>query len=444
MQRAAQIAAHVGQEGMTSTSNPLESAAQATAAQVEMDMYGNAWHVLSTGAIMRTDCYVSQPWSLVEPPEGCETCRLLCVDGEGYVWVSDGSGLWRLDSRNSDSNAPPQESGRGSAPTAQLPVAFSAGFGIWERFPASSLPAVGGPGSIMSLARGGGDGWACLTFSDGTTLEVNVRPTAVTSSGDGVSGGFGEPIARQPTLPSWSQHWREVARLPGGGNHDVFCAALGDEIFVAGGLTDWWGFPAATHVFQELWAYNPAADRWRVASRIPYGTCYCGLAVLAGKVWVVGGADDRSPGHRPAPPASCLVSASSTPAQPAQWVRGINTVLGYDPKADQWTEAPALAQVQQEAHPGYGPFALSAGGRLYAITMAHASMCSWAPGETEWRTERPPPKPLHQISGAQLGGKLYVVCQDGAFCFDPTAAGAAAWRALPQLPVCTRSWAMAM
>ena len=50
------------------------------------------------------------------------------------------------------------------------------------------------------------------------------------------------------------------------------------------------GWPAATHVFDELWAYDPRTDVWRVAARIPYGTCYCGLAALDGKIWVVGGA----------------------------------------------------------------------------------------------------------------------------------------------------------
>jgi hypothetical protein len=35
--------------------------------------------------------------------------------------------------------------------------------------------------------------------------------------------------------PAWAEHWREVARLPGGGNHDVSCAIVGDEVFVAGG-----------------------------------------------------------------------------------------------------------------------------------------------------------------------------------------------------------------
>ena len=50
----------------------------------------------------------------------------------------------------------------------------------------------------------------------------------------------------------------------------------------------------------------------------------------------------------------------------------------------------SLAPFSLQAHPGYGPFALAAGGRLYAITMAHASMASWAPGEAGWRAEPAP------------------------------------------------------
>lgn len=221
----------------------------------------------------------------------------LTADADGFIWVSDGQGLWRLDGRNSATNTDPTDDGRTAAPTTQADIEFAPGFGAWEHLTSPALP-VGS--KITRLARSPGEGWAMVSFSTGEILEVNVRPTSASSRGDGSSAGFGEPVSRVPALcPTWTQSWQEVARLPGGGNHDVFCTEeYNGEIFVAGGLTDWWGFPAATHVFDELWAYNHQANTWRLASRIPYGTCYCGLTILEGKVYVVGGADERAPGHR--------------------------------------------------------------------------------------------------------------------------------------------------
>jgi hypothetical protein len=401
-----------------------------------MDTYGNAWRIGEEGAIQRTDCYLVQPWRSIPSPGGVAPtgCTLLAADAEGFLWTSDGDGLWRLDGRNSASNTDPTTDGRPAAPTMQANVDFAPGFGTWEQFPRESagLPAAG---SITRLIRSPGDGWAQLTFSTGEVLEVNVRPTSADSEGDGSSAGFGEPISRTPPPYAWTPNWQEVARLPGGGNHDVFCTELAGEVWVAGGLTDWWGFPAATHVFDDLWAYNVQSDTWRLASRIPYGTCYCGLSTLDGKIYVVGGADDRASGHR--------VRLGSDPAD-KDFVRGIRTVAAYDPSTDSWsTDTPDVRPaVQEECDPGYGPFTLAANGRLYAVTMAHAEMTSWAPGETEWRPEPPPPKALNQISGATLkaadvgsdsaaGDVMYIVCQDGAFSFD-TSTGV--WLALPPLP----------
>ncbi len=91
-----------------------------------------------------------------------------------------------------------------------------------------------------------------------------------------------------------------------------------------------WGFPADVHVFDELWAYDISADSWTVATRIPYPTCYCGLCTVGDTVWVVGGADDRAPGHRL--------------NKDGEYERGINTVVGYRPSDGTWRPSPANPQ----------------------------------------------------------------------------------------------------
>ncbi len=108
-------------------------------------------------------------------------------------------------------------------------------------------------------------------------------------------------------------------------------------------------------------------------------------------------------------------------------------------------------------HPGYGPFALSLGNRIYAITMGHPSMWSWSPAEvcaltvpacalrpkltkmpvrlnqvgSPWRKEPSPPKGMAQMSGTTLDGVCYIVGQDGCFSFTPATGD---WAELPSFP----------
>jgi hypothetical protein len=205
-----------------------------------LDMYGNEWRCCTDGTLSiqiaetrwRTQ---DAPWVTVDAPEDV---TMVASDGDGFVWTSDGEGLWRMDGRKGAVNTPPQGN-RSASPNVQSTAPFEAGFGSWIAFPRneSKLPS----GGITSIARGEHSGWLQVTVADGSVHEVNVAPTAVAANGDGNSSGFGEPIVRPVPAepPMWAADWLEVARLPGGGNHDVFCAVLDGIVYVAGGLTDW-------------------------------------------------------------------------------------------------------------------------------------------------------------------------------------------------------------
>ena len=231
------------------------SAQSATSA---LDMYGNEWRCADSTLAMQVAesrwRAEPAPWVAVDAPQGV---TMVASDGDGFVWTSDGEGLWRMDGRKGAVNTPP-EGNRDASPHAQSTAAFEDGFGSWIAFPreASGLPA----GAIAALGRGEHSGWLQVTLADGTAHEVNVAPTAVAAGGDGNSSGFGEPLVRPaPTEPpAWTADWEEVARLPGGGNHDVFCAVLGGIVYVAGGLTDWCGLPPC-HPFE--FPVSPAGGR---------------------------------------------------------------------------------------------------------------------------------------------------------------------------------------
>ena len=220
------------------TSRPV-SAQSAQSTSSLLDMYGNEWRCVDgTVSIQIAETRwraTDGPWVAVDAPEGVS---MVASDGDGFVWISDGDALWRMDGRKGAVNTPPQGN-RDASPNSQSSARFEAGFGSWITFPrdGSQLPA----GGITALARGKYSGWLQVTLVDGSSHELNVAPTAVIAGGDGNSSGFGKPIVRPaPTEPPASAtDWLEVARLPGGGNHDVFCAVLNGIVYVAGGLTDW-------------------------------------------------------------------------------------------------------------------------------------------------------------------------------------------------------------
>lgn len=203
-----------------------------------LDMYGNEWRCVDGTIyiqIAETRWRAQDaPWVAIDAPEGVS---MVASDGDGFVWISDGEALWRMDGRKGAASTPPQGN-RDAPPNSQSSARFEAGFGSWVTFPRneSQLPS----GGIIALARGKYSGWLQVTLANGSSHELNVAPT-VAAGADGSSWGFGKPIVRpvSATAPAWAANWLEVARLPGGGNHDVFCAVLNGIVYVAGGLTDW-------------------------------------------------------------------------------------------------------------------------------------------------------------------------------------------------------------
>ena len=196
---------------------------------------------------------------------------------------------------------------------------------------------------------------------------------------------------------AWQKTWRRLGRLPGG-NHDIFAVPLQGKLYVAGGLTSGWGFPARTHVFDELFTYDAASERWNVASRMPFPRCYNGIAELDGAIWVVGG--------------------SANLEDPDGKRRSVNDVDIYDPESDRWTAAPPLNTARIE------PIVLTANGRIYAIggsedgEEALSTIESIAPGEDAWRFETSSPSPIRQAAGCVLDGMIYCMSKEGFLAYD--------------------------
>jgi Kelch motif len=217
--------------------------------------------------------------------------------------------------------------------------------------------------------------------------------------------------------PQPASAWRVAAHMPAT-NHDLTAAVLNGRMYVSGGLTAEWGFPARSHPFDELWELNPARWTWRVAAKLARDRIYCATAAFDGQVWVIGGDVIEATGER----------------------RAVTTVERYDPRTGRIAPGPDT----QVARPM--PVAMATGGRLYVIGNARGAsdqpgaMESLGAGETAWRREPDGPAGMGPLAGAELDGALYVVIpKTGVAAFDTTARQ---WAIVPS-PTIPRSCQMA-
>eukprot|EP01050_Picozoa_sp_SAG11_P012123 SAG11_NODE_1329_length_5192_cov_3.608286_3_plen_592_part_00 len=397
------------------------------------DTLGNCWRLDSDQQrIWRTDCYLRSAWASVPKPDSSHPLVALATISAGLTYLTDGERIWAIDGRRGVASTNPESRTSPPAEADYSGLAFDPGFGVWTE------TGVRTDSPITALSRTH-DGLLLITTAL-ARLEGIPHPV----------GRNGPPrvelLTRDYGLssePGWKGRWREVARIPGGGNHDVACCLAAGEVFVAGGIGDWVGFPADVHLFSELWAFNPTTESWRVASHLPHPTCFCGLASVGGNVWVVGGADDRGP--RPS-----SVAAHAQRGVDGQPTRALTHVQIFDPKPGRWSDGPPLS-TRREGFAGH--LALAVGGvagRVYSFTCpsddahfaegvgllescAATAATGGAEADTrEWEPEPPPPLKLDNPAGAVVGEVLYAVCGAGVCAFDTRSRQ---WRVLPPYPM---------
>ncbi len=201
-----------------------------------------------------------------------------------------------------------------------------------------------------------------------------------------------------PTTVAVQKDWEIVARMPAS-NHDLTAAVLQNKFYVAGGLTEEWGFPTRSHPFDELWELDPKNWQWRVAGKFGRGRIYCATAAFDNKIWVVGGDVIEADGTRHA----------------------VTSVQIFDPHTKNISEGIPNTIARPM------PMALAANGRLYVMGNERdkydqpGQMESIGAGETTWRREPDAPTGMGPLAGATLDGKLYVTVRDrGLLIFDTT------------------------
>lgn len=373
----------------------------------DYDMHDNHWSIGdgadgATGVAIRT-ANAPQVWQRAEPqPEG-DGWRLLSADAERSIWVAGDAGLRRLD---------PHQPAAG-----------------W-RVPAGAEDL---PGTITALSRSPDD-MALAGFDTGALVELDADTANVlftrTLLEPGSAGAIelihSDPLGgiwftsgmrllrMEPAPDAWQHQWESVGPLPGG-NHDIVAVELDDFLYVAGGLTVGWGYPAQRRIFDELVRYDPTTNSWGVASRMPAPVCHSGLTVLEGNIWVIGGRADL------------------TDREGTYDLVPLDEVAVFDPATGTWRSGPRLNTPRTEV------VALTAKGRVYAIGGAHrglgeealSSVETIGPGESAWRFAPELPRPIRQAAGCVLDDVIYVICVEGFFALDPERG---AWEELPPPP----------
>lgn len=194
--------------------------------------------------------------------------------------------------------------------------------------------------------------------------------------------------------PSAQSPWRRVARMPAS-NHDLSAAVIDDRMYIAGGTTSDFGFPARSKAFDEIWVLDATTWRWSVAAKFARPRIYCATVAHNGKVWVLGGDILHQDGKR----------------------RATTLVEILDPKTGVLTPGPDLPLALP------APFAFSAAGRLWIVgardRRERGQVASLGLGESSWRVEEEGLLQMWALSGAVLDDKCYLCIPDtGLGVFD--------------------------
>ena len=171
---------------------------------------------------------------------------------------------------------------------------------------------------------------------------------------------------------------RWEARAPAlSARSEVAGAAVGDHIYVVGGLT-------AIGVTADVQEYDPADNRWRARAPLPQAIHHPAAAALGGRLYVVGG---------------FVVQGLS------MW-QAVNTVYEYDPGADRWrmrapmpTARGALAAVAVDDN-------------IYAIggTAGRDTGATelYDPAVDAWKRVRPMPTSRNHLAAVYIAGQVIV------------------------------------
>jgi N-acetylneuraminic acid mutarotase len=211
--------------------------------------------------------------------------------------------------------------------------------------------------------------------SDGALYAIGGAPR-----GGGSSLGFERYDASTDT-------WTSLAALPVGTDHSA-AAAVGSSIFVFGGSFE---RPSARAYRIDVppagaQTVQFAAVRWRPISPLPEPRSAGGAAVVAGRIYVVGGFDASR--------------------------RELATAYVYDSAGDAWRRIADLPTPREHlAVTDFNGQVCAIGGHV-GNGIAMSTVECYDPASDRWSTRTPLPKPASDVGAAAFAGGIWTVGDD--------------------------------
>lgn len=186
--------------------------------------------------------------------------------------------------------------------------------------------------------------------------------------------------------------WATLAPIAGGPRQEHSVAAIGDEVFVIGGMH---ASPAGDLVTTDrVEVYDTRHDTWSEASPLPVPMNHANVAAVDGKIYVLGG----------------LSGGASWEALPDSFV--------YDPATDRWSELPPMPAGEERGSAAVGV----QGSRIYlaggmrtltpvagGLHDTVATTSSFDARTFQWETLPSLPEARDHVGGAVVRGTLYVL-----------------------------------
>lgn len=342
------------------------------------DQHGNLWTLLQNETLTRIALLTptATAWDIFTDQQGvpAKHWNWLVADEVGFIWAAGPGGIIRFDPRK------PGDGWRQIAQTADFPAGNVTAMCLSAR--GRALVAVQNKG-IYQLD--------CL--KNGTLVTERVDTSGLPAKP--INGLFVDTSGRtwvvcdkglyrcEAASDAWQRTWEACASLPYSA-HDIYGAVVGQKIYIPGGAA-FHGCPAVLTNFDQMLVYDTPADRWD-AITMPHTRCYCGVAVLNGEIWVVGG-------------------YTNIPTGGQQMLTEVDI---YNLRDKTWHAGPPLPVGRREA------IIATVNNRVYVIggvniETALASVISIGPGEDTWRNETANPTTIRQCDGCVLGDTVYIM-----------------------------------
>lgn len=259
---------------------------------------------------------------------------------------------------------------------------------------------------------------ACYVFDPATgqynaiaplgTIRINPAATVlngkiIVMGGDGGEGAMSSVEEYDPTSNSWTP----LADMPKP-RENFQAATIGQTVYAVGGSSQ---SPQTGYVvYDSVDVYDRASNAWTTAASMNVAREYLGLAMLDGKLYAIGGANNDD---------SAAASSSFTQS----------SVEIYDPAVDGWSfgaDQPSERYGLGVGVVGTTIYALGGYDQFENPLTDNTGFDATAPS---WKQHAPVPQALGEAGTVALGGKIYVF---GGWAYSP-----AGWQVLDTVRVYT-------